>query len=85
MTWHFLPFLNFYLLIFKEWGRERERTEREICCSTYLCIRWFLLVHVTTSLGMESGTLVYWDDALTEQPSQGITSLFLFKNDYPSP
>ena len=28
-----------------EWGRERERdTERSICCSTYLCIHWLILI-----------------------------------------
>ena len=40
-------FKNFYLLIFRERGRGRER-ETSICSSTYLCIHWLILVCALT-------------------------------------
>ena len=38
----------FLVIIFRERGRKRERKETSICCSTYSCIHWLLLVYVLT-------------------------------------
>ena len=42
--------------------RERERKETSICCPTYLCTHWLLLV--CALMDFKPTTLVYQDDAL---------------------
>ena len=62
----YIVFIDWFLERRREVGRERDRErEREtsICCSTYLCIHWLILICPLT--GTEPTTLVYQDNAPT--------------------